>query len=84
MLNAVQRAHHSYQEHELGGKRNEQWAAWYADYLATNGLGELLGKEVDLDDLAVFLEENFKQFETSKSKDAWPDYIAAHLIETFE
>jgi hypothetical protein len=84
ILKAAHDAHHAYEKDELGEKRDEQWAAWYADYLATNDLGELLGKGVDLDDLAIFLEESSRQFKTSDTKDAWHDYMAAHLLETLK
>ncbi len=84
MLNAAQRAHHSYQEQELSGKRNEQWPAWYADYLITNGLGGLLGHELDVDELAEFLETCDRQFEAEGSQGNWQDYTANHLLQDLE
>lgn len=32
-LEAAAEAHHEYEKHALDGKRDEQWAGWYAAYL---------------------------------------------------
>jgi hypothetical protein len=84
MLAAAQRAHHSYQERELNGKRNDQWPAWYADYLITNGLGGLLGHELDVDELAELLETCNRQFEAEGGQGNWQDYTANRLLLNLE
>jgi len=83
MLIAAHTAHHSYQEQELSGNWNEQWPAWYADYLLTNGLGGLIGRELDVDELAEFLETSNREFEASGGQASWHDYTARRLLETF-
>lgn len=84
MLKAASDAHHTYEKDELEGKRDEQWTAWYADNLITNGLGSLIGKELDADELAAFLEESSRQLQGSGSKETWQDYTATRFLETFE
>ena len=84
LLGLAQQAHHAYQSAELNGKRNEQWAAWYADFLGTNGLGDLIGKELDLDELAEFLEETDREYKTGRSQGRCNDFAARKFLDTFE
>lgn len=84
LLKAARDAHHAYEKDELGGKRDEQWAAWYADNLITNGLGALIGKDLDPDELAAFLDESSREMQASGSKQSWPDYTASRFLETYE
>jgi hypothetical protein len=39
LLQEAEAAHGKYETEELGGVRDEQWAAWYAEFIV-NALGE--------------------------------------------
>ena len=76
-------AHHIYRTEQLQSRSDQQWYAWYADYLLTNGLGGLLGSDPDPDALATFLDESNQQHKAEGGQQSWQDYTAAKLIETF-
>ncbi|HSS98596.1 MAG TPA: hypothetical protein VLK33_16285, partial [Terriglobales bacterium] len=58
LLKSAQEAHHTYEKENLEGKRDEQWATWYAEFLVTNGFGGLIGKDIDEDELAALLDQS--------------------------
>lgn len=84
LLSAAFDAHKIYEKEELDNKRDEQWPAWYADYLITNGLGGLIGRQLDPDDLAAFLEESDREFKATHKNETWQDYYAKRFSELFE
>lgn len=83
LLRQAQKAHHDFETTELEGERDEQWAAWYADYLQTNGLDGLIGLELDTDSLAAFLEKSAQDFKAMNGSLSWEDFTAARLLETY-
>ncbi len=74
-------AHHEYQETVLNGVYNVNWAPWYASYLIENGLGELLGYNIDKETLTKFLVDVDKKYQLEKPNQKWPVYYALQLAE---
>ena len=35
LLREAEKAHGQYEKEELGGERDEEWAAWYAEFIVT-------------------------------------------------
>lgn len=82
LLKHGQEAHHTYEKAELDGKYDEQWPAWYADFLLNNGLPALTGTTPDPDALAAFLEHSSQQMKAEGSLEAWNEYTASKLLDT--
>ena len=43
LLDEAESAHATYEQEQLGGQRDEQWANWYAGYVIEHELGGVLG-----------------------------------------
>lgn len=80
LLSKAQAAHHDFEATELGGEFDEQWPAWYAQFLEENGIGGLLVRELDLDLLAAKLEEVSQRHKTVQTAENWAEYTARELI----
>jgi hypothetical protein len=80
-LEATERAHGAYETTELNGEYDQEWAAWYAHHAVEQGIGELLGHDIDADELAVELTEGFAAFEAADPPPpvGWATFIAARL-----
>lgn len=72
-------AHHEHQETVLNGVYNVNWAPWYASFLIENGVGDVLGYEMDEDSLTQFLVEVDKSYRREKPNQEWPVYYAIQL-----
>lgn len=83
LLQQTAEAHHKYESEELKGVRDEQWPAWYADFLLTNGLDGLLGSQADADEIALALEEITKRQKSEANQEPWPGFTARQLLEIF-
>lgn len=78
LLKQAQEAHHLYESEELHGERDEQWPAWYADFLLNNGLDELFGSQKSADELSEWLQAAAR---AAGKDDDWAAFTAAFLIE---
>jgi hypothetical protein len=83
LLEQAASAHHKYEGEELKGVRDEQWPAWYADYLLNNGLDALLGSQADSDEISAALEGLTRQQKEENNAQPWAAYAAAKLLERF-
>lgn len=83
LLEQAAAAHHKYETEELDGVRDEQWPAWYADFLLNNGLDALMGSQADADDIAASLDEITEQQKTERNQHPWHIYSAAKMLERF-
>ena len=54
LLGRTQAAHGAYEATELNGVYDEAWPRWYAEYAVEHGLGDVLGRPIDADELAAF------------------------------
>lgn len=82
LLKQAQEAHHIFEKDELQGKFDEQWPAWYADFLLNNGLATLTGTTPDPDALASFLDQTSQQMKSESSQQPWHEYTANKLFNT--
>jgi hypothetical protein len=81
LLSEAGSAHHQFEQEELGGERDEEWASWYARYLLDNGLGELVSRTPDQGELARLLDEATAEHEGAHSGQGWAEFTAAQLAE---
>lgn len=81
LLSATEAAHGQYEMTELSGVYDQDWPRWYAAYAVEHGLGELVGHDVPVDQLAAFLEGAFERFRAEKREptDSWADWTARHI-----
>jgi hypothetical protein len=83
LLEKAQSAHHVFEKEELEGEFDEQWPAWYADYLLNNGLAELFATSIDLDTLAEWLQKISQQHKAENTLQSWAAYSANKLLSAF-
>lgn len=79
LLKDAATAHHKYEEEELGGVRDEQWADWYAAHLLANGLDGLLASQMDAEELSSALSEISAAQKAAANTEDWAAYTAAAL-----
>ena len=81
LLIRAEEAHGRYEATELGGEYDRDWARWYAAYAVDQGIGEILGRHVTVDELAEFLATRFGEFERADPKptESWAAYIARRM-----
>jgi hypothetical protein len=84
LLAQAKQVHIGYEADALGGKYDEEWPRWYAEYLLENGLSDLLalGKSnVDVDRLASLLADADVKHRADAPESDWMPYYARYLIE---
>lgn len=81
LLTAAEEAHGAYEATELGGVYDQEWPRWYAAYAVENGIGRLVGHEVDVDRLAGFLADAYAAFERADppAPEAWAWFVARRI-----
>jgi hypothetical protein len=83
MLAQVENAHGRYEAVDLGGKRDEQWPEWYADYLVEHGFLELFPAGDVRTRIASRLDGLLSELNTRQQAEApseqWTTYYAAYL-----
>jgi hypothetical protein len=82
LLQQAKEAHSQFEKIELNGQYDEQWVAWYADFLVTGGISSLLGVEPDVDQLGSLLNEISQRHKAERTAESWADYTARALLET--
>ena len=78
-------AHGQYETSELSGVYDQDWPRWYAAYAVEHGLGELVGHDVPVDQLAQFLASTFDEFKIvePKSTERWTAWTAERISAAF-
>ena len=78
LLTQTSDAHGRYEETELQGVYDQDWARWYAAYAIEHGIGDLIGHAVTTDQLAAFLTSSNVKFERVEPKpdESWAAYTA--------
>ena len=81
LLEETEAAHGVYETAELNGVYDQNWAQWYAGYAVEHGLGDLLGRPLDVDSLAMTLADGFGAFERTDPRPAqgWAAFLAERL-----
>ena len=83
LLVQTMEAHGKYEETELNGVYDQEWARWYAAYAVEQGIGSLIGHDVTADELRQFLansNDDFKRAEPTPSE-SWQSYTARRITE---
>ena len=81
LLVETMKAHGRFEETELKGVYDQEWARWYAAYAVEHGIGTLLGHPITDDQLAQFLATSNGEFEQTEPKpsDTWAVYTARRI-----
>jgi hypothetical protein len=75
-------AHGKYEQTELKGVYDQDWARWYAGYVVEQGISALLGHAVTVDQLTKFFIASYLEFQQVKPNEDWANYTARKLQET--
>jgi hypothetical protein len=75
-------AHGRYEESELGGVYDREWARWYSAYAVEHGIGDLVGHAVSAERLARFLADTFADFQRIEPEPTggWPGYTSRRIV----
>jgi hypothetical protein len=81
LLEKTAEAHGVFEETQLKGVYDKEWARWYAAYAVEHGLAALVGHPVAADQLAEFLSRTNAELEqiTPKPTESWAAYTARRL-----
>ena len=76
-------AHGTFEETELNGVYDQEWARWYAAYALDHGLAALLANPITTNQLAQFLASSNSEFEQAEPKpdEPWASYTAGRIVE---
>jgi hypothetical protein len=81
LLLQAKEAHGLHEAKALGGNYDKEWADWYAAWLITNGLNEILKQSYGVQGLAKSLGAMAEaQKESSYPPEKWADYYASTLL----
>jgi hypothetical protein len=62
------------------GVYDQDWPAWYAEYLVAHRIGGLLGQAITTEQLARLLKQYDEDYRAQQRQEGWPDYYAAQLL----
>jgi hypothetical protein len=79
LLSQAGSAHHQFEQTVLKGVYDQEWPAWYAEYVIAHGLNDLLPNPVTIEQLSRFLAENYEVYKKENSKLGWADYTAQQI-----
>lgn len=74
-------AHQVYEKEVLDGKRDEDWANWYADYLVKNGINEILDTDFTRSEMENVLRDAADEQKKVKSKLGWSVFYYEYIIK---
>lgn len=77
-LTKAESVHHHYETVDLGGKRDSNWAEWYAEYLKDHTEGNLFS-DTDRDNLRDALERATTAQVFHKDY-TWEDFAASYIV----
>src|SRR5262245_19949461 len=76
LLTEAGAAHHYYEQTSLQGVYDQEWPAWYADYILNHGLNYLLRRPVNKDTLSQFLRQSNEMRQKLSPEPNWVEYTA--------
>ena len=81
LLRHAELEHAEHEAKDLGGVYDQDWPRWYATYAVEHRLGEILGRDVSIDELTTFLAESYAEFASADPRplEPWADYTAGRI-----
>ena len=79
LLERAGQAHGRYEQADLKGVYDQQWARWYAGYVVEQGISALLGHVVTVDQVTTFFTASYTDFERDHPADSWAAYTATRM-----
>lgn len=83
LLTQTEEAHGEYESRELKGVYDQNWPHWYANYIISIGLPNILQREVGAEVLNGFLANSFEEFKKDNRGLGWEDYTAREIFANF-
>ena len=80
LLDEAESAHGTYEQEQLGGQRDEQWARWYAEYLVEHDLGGVLGTTPTIEEVDAVLTEATEDLEREGGDREWSEFAAERVV----
>jgi hypothetical protein len=81
LLDEAESAHATYEQEQLGGQRDEQWASWYAGHVLEHDLGGVLGTTPTIEEIAAALREATADLEREGGDGAWSEFAAERVVD---
>lgn len=78
-LTQARNADRAYKQTVRKGVYDEDWAAWYADYVIQQGLGNVLNQSVTREQVSQFLSEIYQGYQQENSTQTWADYTVEQM-----
>jgi hypothetical protein len=75
--------HGAYEESELNGVYDEDWAIWYAAWALEHDLNELLNTSFDASKLAQVLVDVNDEHQRTNTGEDWAQFTARRLVEKY-
>lgn len=72
-------AHGEYEERDLGGAYDQNWAQWYATYLVGYGFGNLLDTNVTVEQVRQWLQACDAAYKQEQPNIRWENYYAQRI-----
>ncbi|HEX9015096.1 MAG TPA: hypothetical protein VF960_03720 [Chloroflexota bacterium] len=82
LLAEAAEAHHEFEENELAGRSDPDWPAWYARYLISHGLVDLIGRDFSETGLSQLLRKCDDVYRRDQPAEEWQDYYARGIATT--
>lgn len=77
-LQKAERAHHKFEQEILKGKRDDEWAAWYATFLKTNTEGAIFS-DIEANILEMALKEATNE-QVHHKEHSWEAFTANYIV----
>jgi hypothetical protein len=79
LLDQAGAAHGRYEQTELKGVYDQEWARWYAGYVVEQGINALLDHAVTVDQVAQFFTSSYADYQRDNLTENWSVYTAHRL-----
>jgi hypothetical protein len=81
LLLETQAAHGEFETNELNGVYDREWPRWYAQYAVDHEIGKIVGRDVTVDELALFLTNSWDDAQRADPKptEPWAAYTARRI-----
>jgi hypothetical protein len=83
LLAEAEAAHGVYESTVLNGVYDQEWPRWYAGYAVEHGIGTILSRDVDADELARLLAASWDELQGADGQPMlpWRAFTARRLAE---